>query len=518
MSSSHLAALVAAARLLLSLAARSALPELRSTLARIARHLATPNNCVSDGRHQRHPGHLAQRVRPGAAREAAVDQEAEGDEPRGVRAARGGLAEQRRAARADGRAGGGVQGQANAHHRVGVAALQPLGARRREDGEGPQARALAEEQRQVDGLRVRAVQQEGEGALVRRRRVHEAPRAPGVGEGGVGPPLRALPPLRPALARDPRPLPQGLDAAHDGAAQGAVLRHVPQAPRRARRRRRRRGARRPRRAPAGQVQVRRARRTRAEGRVRAAVRAHRAGGRRRGASAAPAPRACPRPIARPPAAPARPPARPARPPAPALPLARPPPTSPLTAPLPLRAGAPPRGGEGARGEAEGAEEGAEGRRQGVHAGESQGRAFGAGLRRRRGGAARAAVPLGRPARPRAQAPEGGGVAPEQGRLGEAPRLRQAVRRLRGQPRPVQAAEPADGDGAGDRAVQHVPRPRRPPHRARGEDQEARVRALDDRDALPVPGGRAAARPARRRRPEARRGRRPPTAPPGKRRH
>ena len=186
---------------------------------------------LRDGRHRRHPGHLAQRVvRPGAAREAAVDQEAEGDEPRGVRAVRGGLAEQRRAARADGRAGGGAQGEANAHHRVGVAALQPLGARRREDGEGPQARALAEEQRQVDGLRVRAVQQEGEGALGRRRRVHEAPRPPGVGEGGVGHPLRALPPLRPALARDPRPLPQGLDAAHDGAAQGAVLRHVPQAP------------------------------------------------------------------------------------------------------------------------------------------------------------------------------------------------------------------------------------------------------------------------------------------------
>ena len=294
------------------------------TLARALHAIAAPQ--LRDGRHQRHPGHLAQRVvRPGAAREAAVDQEAEGDEPRGVRAARGGLAEQRRAARADGRAGGGVQGQANAHHRLGVAALQPLGARRREDGEGPQARALAEEQRQVDGLRVRAVQQEGEGALVRRRRVHEAPRPPGVGEGGVGPALRALPPLRPALARDPRPLPQGLDAAHDGAAQGAVLRHVPQAPRRARRRRRRRGARRPRRAPAGQVR-RTTRAPNASGRPSSSG-CTRAPSRRsptRCELLPPPPRACPRPIARPPAAPARPrPPRPlarspARPPSPHL--------------------------------------------------------------------------------------------------------------------------------------------------------------------------------------------------------
>ena len=76
--------------------------------------VAPPHNCVSDGRHQRHPGHLAQRVvRPGAAREAAVDQEAKGDEPRGVRAARGGLAEQRRAARADGRADGCANGEAD---------------------------------------------------------------------------------------------------------------------------------------------------------------------------------------------------------------------------------------------------------------------------------------------------------------------------------------------------------------------------------------------------------------------
>ena len=151
--------------------------------------------------------------------------------------------------------------------------------------------------------------------------------------------------------------------------------------------RRRRRGRRPRRAPAGQVRTTRA--------PNASGRPSSSGCTRAPSRRSPTRCLLPRP-ARVPSPDRTPAGGPARLLAPrkllARPLARPPHLIPHCPPL--REGAPPRGGEGARGEAEGAEEGAEGRRQFTLASSRPSRAGLAAPRRLRG------LPsLRRPARP-----------------------------------------------------------------------------------------------------------------------